>query len=113
MKRSQALRRRVHQVLSLMLGLALLSTMGVAQDFRATVTGRVLDTSKAAIPNAKVQVKNLVTNEVNTVTTDDEGNYKAPFLNPGNYSITVEVSGFKRFVREGLSLSISQVATID
>jgi hypothetical protein len=113
MKRSQALRRRIRQTFSLMISVALLSTMGMAQDFRATLTGRVLDTSKAAIPNAKVQVKNLGTNEVVTVTTDDEGNYKAPFLNPGNYSVTVEVTGFKRFVREGLALSISQVATID
>ena len=93
--------------------MALLSSVVLAQDFRATVTGRVVDTSKAAIPGAQVQVKNNETNEVNTVITDGEGNYKVPFLRPGTYSITVEHSGFKKFNREGVQLLISQVATVD
>jgi hypothetical protein len=113
MKRSQALRRTFRQTISLMIGMAMLSTLGMAQDFRATLTGRVMDASKAAIAGAQVRVKNIGTNEVTSVATDEGGNYKVPFLNPGTYSITVEVTGFKKFVNEGIALNISQVATID
>ncbi|HKX28404.1 MAG TPA: carboxypeptidase-like regulatory domain-containing protein, partial [Blastocatellia bacterium] len=93
--------------------LSLLAVVGWAQDFRATVTGRVTDASKAAIPNAQVSVKNLGTNEVTSTSTDSEGNYRVPFLRPGSYAMTIEVKGFKRVVRDGVELVISQVATLD
>jgi Carboxypeptidase regulatory-like domain len=93
--------------------LLLLSKASVAQDFRATITGRITDTSKAAIPNAQVVVKNTGTNETTTATTDSAGNYKAPLLRPGLYSISVEATGFKKAVRENVELVINQVATID
>ena len=105
--------RTIHHVLLLAVGLLLLAATATAQDFRATITGRVTDQSKAAIPNAQVQVRNIGTNEVTTAVTDHEGNYKTPFLRPGTYSLTVEVSGFKKATRENIELVISQVATID
>src|SRR5688572_12175900 len=84
-----------------------------AQDFRATLTGRVIDSSNAAIPGVTVQVRNTGTNEVITVISDDQGNYKAPLLKPGTYSISAELTGFKKYQREGIELNISQVATAD
>jgi Carboxypeptidase regulatory-like domain len=93
--------------------LSLLSTVSAAQDFRATITGHVTDTNKAAIPNAQVVVKNTGTNETTTATTDSAGNYRAPLLRPGLYSVSVEATGFKKAVRESIELVISQVATID
>ena len=93
--------------------LLLLAITSLAQDFRATITGRITDASKAAIPNAQVRVKNTGTNETITMSTDSEGNYKVPFLRPGSYSVTVEAAGFKKSIREAIELVISQVATID
>jgi carboxypeptidase family protein len=93
--------------------LSLLSMATAAQDFRATITGRITDTNKAAIPNAQVTVRNTGTNESTTATTDSAGNYKAPLLRPGTYSVSVEVTGFKKAVRENVELVINQVATID
>ncbi|MGE0131795.1 MAG: carboxypeptidase regulatory-like domain-containing protein [Blastocatellales bacterium] len=105
--------RKIHLLLATAISLLCLSATVIAQDFRATVTGRVTDQSKAAVPNAQVTVKNLGTNEATTMTTSSEGNYKAPFLRPGAYSVTVEASGFKKASRENIELVISQVATID
>jgi hypothetical protein len=113
MEKVQKFNRTSRKVVSLMISFVLFSAAGMAQDFRATVTGRVVDASKAAIPGAQVQVKNAGTNEVTTVVTDEEGNYKVPFLNPGTYSVTVEVNGFKKFIKAGLELNISQVANIE
>jgi Carboxypeptidase regulatory-like domain/TonB-dependent Receptor Plug Domain len=93
--------------------LLLLQTVSAAQDFRATITGRITDANKAAIPSAQVTVKNTGTNETTTATTDSAGNYKAPLLRPGTYSVAVEATGFKKAIHENIELVINQVATID
>jgi hypothetical protein len=89
------------------------SVMAWSQDFRATIVGRVTDANQAAVPNAQVQVKNLGTNEITNATTSSEGNYRAPFLRPGLYSVTVEVTGFKKATRDNVELVISQQATVN
>ena len=105
--------RKTHLLLALAISLLCLPAIAVAQDFRATIVGRVTDQSRAAIPGAQVTVKNLGTNEVTTMTTSDEGNYRVPFLRPGAYSVTVEMTGFKKASRDNVELVISQVATVD
>jgi hypothetical protein len=105
--------RKRHLLLALTISLLCLPASVMAQDFRATIVGRVTDQSKAAIPNAQVTVKNLGTNEATTMTTSDSGNYRVPFLRPGAYSVTVEMTGFKKALRDNIELVISQVATVD
>src|SRR2546428_8749991 len=99
----------------LVAGLVLLSGLPLlarAQDFRATLNGRVVDTTKAAIPGAAVTAHNVETNETVAVTTNADGNYTIPFLRPGAYSLTVEAPGFKKYTRR-LRLEVSQTATIN
>lgn len=96
-----------------MLLVTLVSGIAIAQEFRASVTGRITDPSGAAVPNANVTIRNAQTNEAVTVTTDSEGTYNATFLRPGVYTITVEASGFKRYVRDRQDLQVGQKATID
>jgi hypothetical protein len=61
----------------------------------STITGTVTDTSGAVIPGASVTVKNAATAGTSEVTTNTEGQFTVPALNPGNYSVTVTLSGFK------------------
>jgi hypothetical protein len=103
--------RLSRQIFLSLLSLMLLATVSSAQDFRATITGRITDANKAAIPGAQVQAKNTGTNEVTSATTDSEGNYRIPFLRPGFYSLSVEVTGFKRATRDNVELVINQSAT--
>jgi hypothetical protein len=84
-----------------------------AQEFRATVKGQVVDTSGAALPGATVTVRNQETGEVATSVTNGEGNYTIPFLRPGLYSTTVEMSGFQKFVQPDMRLEVSQVAVVN
>ncbi len=93
--------------------LCLLAAGLFGQEFRATLNGRVTDPSGAAIPSVTVQVKNAGTNEIVSAVTDSAGNYTAPFLRPGTYSVTVEAAGFKKVTRDGLTLNVGQVATVD
>ena len=86
------------------------SAARAAQEFRATVKGQVVDSSKAALPGATVTVRNQETNEVATATTNTDGNYTVPFLRPGIYTLTVEMSGFQKYTRSDMRLEVSQVA---
>src|SRR5262245_27285900 len=59
-----------------------------------TIQGTVVDANGASVPGANVEIKNLGTNFTRTLTTDDEGRFIAPLLQPGNYSVTVSKQGF-------------------
>lgn len=95
------------------LALALLfSAVSFAQEFRATITGRVSDPSGGSVP-AKVSVRNLETNVENSVTAGEGGEFTIPFLLPGSYSLTAEAPGFKRYVQSGITLEVAQKAGFD
>src|SRR3970282_47823 len=83
-----------------------------AQEFRATIKGQVVDSSGGALPGAVVTAQNTETNEVATATANQEGNYTIPFLRPGSYTLTTELSGFQKFVRSGLQLQVGKPAAI-
>ena len=93
----------------------LLATAGsaTAQEFRATVRGQVLDSSKGALPGATVTLTNISTNEAATAVTNTEGSYSVPFLRPGSYTMTVELSGFQKYTRAGMVLQVNETATIN
>lgn len=101
---------RTIRVLSALCFLA--STM-LAQEFRATITGRVLDPSGAAVPNVSIRAVNAANNETSTATSDSAGAYTIPFLRPGIYKLTATAQGFKVVNRENVTLQVSQIAGID
>ena len=84
-----------------------------AQESRATITGRVADASGAGVPNAKVTATNVQTNEVTSATTGGDGDYTIPFLKPGNYTVRVELAGFKAAVHENVELFVNDKKTVD
>jgi Carboxypeptidase regulatory-like domain/TonB dependent receptor len=84
-----------------------------AQTFRGTILGTVTDSSGAAVPGATVTIKNEDTGLTRTVTTADDGSYAAPELQIGNYSITVEKSGFKEGVVTGVRVEVSSERRAD
>jgi hypothetical protein len=61
----------------------------------STINGTVTDTSGAVIPGASVVVKNAATATTFEALTSSEGQFTIPALNPGKYSVTVTLAGFK------------------
>ncbi len=84
-----------------------------AQDFRGTILGRVTDPQGAAIPHATVLVTNEDTAVASEALTQTDGAYAAPFLLPGRYRIEVALPGFKKFAQSGVTVGVSQHATVD
>jgi hypothetical protein len=83
------------------------------QEFRATITGRVADLSGSVVPNVNIQATNVATNEVRSASSGSVGDYTIPFLAPGSYTLSAEAAGFKKFIREKVTLDVGQTLTVD
>jgi hypothetical protein len=78
-----------------------------AQESRATIIGRVTDSSGAVIQGAGVSFTNLDTAVVVRTQTNGEGNYFSSFLIPGIYRVVADKPGFKSYIRSGVTLSVN------
>ncbi|HWQ55449.1 MAG TPA: TonB-dependent receptor [Bryobacteraceae bacterium] len=83
------------------------------QEFRATIVGRVSDTSGAVIAGARVTATNVDTNTNINATTTATGDYVVPGLQPGRYQLRVQNPGFKAYVRDGITLQVQDRPAID
>ena len=83
------------------------------QEYRGSVSGRVLDPSGAAVPNAHVTLTNTETKIHLTTDTNGEGNYTIPYLQPGIYNLRAERQGFKSFERAPIEVRINQLVQVD
>src|SRR6185436_16118775 len=77
-----------------------------------TIQGTVIDANGAVVPGANVEIKNLETNALRNVTTDEDGRFVALALQPGNYSVTVSKQGFATTILEKTALTVGQALSI-
>ncbi len=96
----------------------LIVTLGVAacalaQETRGTILGRVTDPSGAVIAGADVRATNIATGVTAGAKTNESGNYTLPYLLTGAYTVQAELTGFKRFVREGVQVRVSDTVQVN
>jgi len=84
-----------------------------AQLTSAELNGTVMDASGAVVPGAKVTATRIATNTVHGTVSGKSGEYVIPALPPGDYTVTVDAPGFRTLVHSGVSLQISQQATVN
>src|SRR5438132_992574 len=89
-----------------------LTALSQTQITTGTIQGTVTDANGAIVPGANVEIKNLDTNLLRTLTTDDGGRFVALALPPGPYSVTVSKQGFATAVAERLDLTIGQALNL-
>ena len=77
-----------------------------AQTTDASITGVVVDPSKAAIPDAKLRVTNESTNARSSVVTGQTGSFYISNLAPGAYRVEVERTGFNTILRPDVILHV-------
>lgn len=91
---------------------ALLGALGPiasAQNVSGSLEGTVFDPSDAAVPHAKVQLKEQGTGNTKQVVADDAGFFRFLALPAGTYSITASADGFKTETLTGIELAIAEM----
>ena len=83
------------------------------QGITGSITGEVIDSAGASVAGATVTIRRADTDLTRTVTTSDRGSYGVTQLAPGNYTVTIDKTGFKTFQRDNITLAIDQVAEIN
>jgi hypothetical protein len=99
-----------------MVGLALAAWSprpATAQAVTGTILGRVVDTSGAAIPGARVTVLNNNTGYTRSFVSDSQGDYTAPQIPTGLYTVTGELTGFKTISLANIHVGVDQKIKAD
>src|ERR1700733_7170911 len=108
--RSAATRRSLRHLLVLCV-LVVGASFAFGQE--ATVVGTVTDPSGSVVPNVAITITNTDTGINHSFTTNDGGQYVAPDLPIGHYSLKAEASGFKVAEKTGVVLNVGDRARLD
>lgn len=100
-------------VLTCALGMWLIAPPAYAQFDRGQISGVVKDDTGGVVPGATVTAIQVDTQAPRTSVTDGSGFYTFPNLPPGRYTISAELQGFKKAVREAVQLDATGAVTID
>ena len=92
--------------------LILLTRPALGQSIQQFV-GNVSDSSHAVVPGATVTIHNEGTGEEVVVKSTGVGDYTAPYLKPGVYTVTADKAGFKTVSKTHVALSVDQTSKID
>ena len=91
--------------------LALSATSAFAQE--ATIVGTVTDPTGAAVPNAAIVITSNETGITRNLPTNGDGQYVAPDLHIGRYTVRVTASGFKAAEEHGITLNVNDRTRVD
>ena len=100
-------RRTSASVLQSLTLVLLFCSLTFAQSFTATVRGTVKDTSGASVPLASVTITDVDRGTSQTTSADEAGRFAITALQPGQYELTVEAGGFKKFSSGKFALTVS------
>ena len=105
---AQRLNRKTAQLLGGILGVLLLCLPAYSQSSNGRILGTITDESGGVVASATVTVVDVDRGVTRTLTTDDAGEYNAPNLTPGTYTVRGEARGFKKIERTGIVIQVGQ-----
>src|ERR1700758_5448883 len=100
-------------VLSAILGVLLFSVPLFSQGSNGRILGTVTDQSGGVVSGATITIIDKDRGVARTLTTDDAGEYNAPQLLPGTYTVRAEANGFKKLERENIELGVGKEVRAD
>ena len=90
-----------------------ISILTFGQGTTSRVTGVVRDSNGAAVPGAMVTLTSEGTSIAFTTETSESGLYAFDLVQVGQYSITIEKQGFKKFISQGVVINVNQPTTVN
>jgi len=104
---SAVLLSRLNRLLLIMLPTALLAGVtAFGQTTTATLSGVIRDSNGGVLPNVRISARNTGTGGTRETRTDSAGRYSLTNLEPGQYEIRAERTGFKTMAQSGVILSV-------
>src|SRR5689334_5571425 len=91
--------------------LAVVTAFGQTSD--ATLSGTVLDSAGGIIPGVAVTITNVKTGAQTVTSSNASGLFISPSLQPGEYRLTAEWTGFKKFVLNGVILNTGDKVSVN
>ena len=104
------------RILTLALAIALVTVAApylVSQTSQGRILGTVSDPSGAVVAGAKITITNTATGVRRNLVTNDTGEYVAPNLDAGSYTVTAEAGGFKKAVSTPFVLEVARDVRMD
>ena len=101
---------------SFLLAFVVLLTSAAAQAQQvggSALQGRVIDQQQSVLPGVTVVITNQDNGTFRETVTGPDGTYFATGLQAGRYKVAAELSGFKRFTREDVSLNLGSTQTVE
>src|SRR6266496_2693788 len=98
-------------ILAVCVSLSALPLLGA--DVTASLVGTVKDATGAVVSGVTITLTNTQTNISRTVKTESDGSYSFTLFPVGNYKLTVEQTGFHKYVQDGIVLQVNQTAKQD
>jgi len=97
-----------------LIGFAVLAVAPIfAQAVNGTLVGTVTDSAGGVVPNAKVTLTAVETGIAQANQTNQSGNYAFPNLKPGVYKVEIEVTGFRKSIRDQIDVLVNSTARAD
>jgi hypothetical protein len=105
--------KKLLAIVFLVFAVNVLNLPSFAQGGSAVLSGTVTDPTGAAVPQAHVTLTNVDTNLSLNADSNNSGLYRFPTVPPGHYTLATEVKGFQKFQQSGITITVSQQATLD
>jgi hypothetical protein len=107
-------RTRAHVVMVLAaIAIVFLPTLASAQGANGALLGNVKDESGGGVPGATITAIEVRTNISRTAVSNETGNYTFTNLAPGMYRVVGELTGFRKFSREGVQVDVNTTVRVD
>src|SRR5262245_6957684 len=106
------MKRLSRRILTLVFAVLVLCVSALAQS-NGIVKGVVKDATGAVLPGAQVTLTNKATQRALQTLTNETGSYTFSFLPPGDYSVAVELQGFRKLTLESITVNVAQTVVFD
>lgn len=92
--------------------LTLLTAVCFGQGLTGQLSGDVADPSGASVANANIQLTNIQTGQSRNSKSDNQGHYLFAELLPGNFTLEIDVAGFKKYQQTRINVSATERVTL-
>src|SRR5689334_7126948 len=105
--------RHLLPCLAILLLAAVAPRSAIAQVLYGSLVGNITDDTGGALPGATVTITHTETGATHEAVTDNAGAFRFSTVQPGTYTVTVKLTGFRTFTRERVPITLNSITRVD